>query len=230
MATFSSTFKEIQDEVIANCRLEEADRTRVKRWINQVYSRAVQETDALEKTGIAPLTDGDASYTMTSAIAQIKNLWIVYADGTTSRPLALRSLEELLEIRRQGALQGQLVDQPQYAVAGQNLIELWPTPDNGQSLEFWYVYLPNTLVDDEALHVLQEPYGTDILTYGACLHASDFKKDPALYTLYQPGFSAAMEAYKTFLSRRKTGGLQFVRTYPGNSFPIRLARDVDWVT
>jgi parallel beta-helix repeat protein len=62
---YPSTFKDLQDNVIAKVRLDAtADRPKVKDWINRYYSRICVENEVTQTSATMVVTAGVASYTL----------------------------------------------------------------------------------------------------------------------------------------------------------------------
>jgi hypothetical protein len=185
--------------VIAKTRLDAtADRAKVKDWINRVYARVCVETEALQRADTMTLTANVASYTLPGAVIRIK--WLVSSTpgGSYGAPLQSTSQEQILVWRQTGT------------VAPVALM--------------YYVYLPSPLSLDTDVPVIQEPYATDALEYGACFEAAAFKGDPAAgdwHSLYQDSKSRLIQ----HLSRRSGGGTGQLRV--AGAMPVRLRRDID---
>ncbi len=197
-----------------------------KKWVNLAYAEVVQQTGALQKTAVANLTSGDVSYVLPNDVAWIKQLVVFYQDGQISPPLRQVSLEQMLEMRRTNQATGEQVLWPVYALAGQSQIEFWPAPGGGQSMQFWYVYLPDALVLDADVPVILEPFGSNLLTYGASVMGAKNKKDPLL-PVFQADYLAEKARFQTWLNQRQTGNGRRVAMELGSGPPhLWLARDV----
>lgn len=227
MPIFQPTLGTIRTAVIDKLRLDdELDVARVDEWINVAYSRVVQETACLQTSGVATLTGDEEAYLMPWQVAFIIAVVIQYADGTISNPMTRVSLDEFINYRRQNSIAGDRVASPIYAIVGQNRMEIWPTPAATDSIRFWYVYLPNALVEDGDEPVIMEPYGGKLLELGACVEGAKFKKDPLLRQFTDEN-SIWMGRFQAWLNRRKTGGPQAFRLILSDTRePVSLARDV----
>jgi hypothetical protein len=164
---------------------------------------------------------GSASYNMPSEVAWIKSLTLTYPDGSVTDPLRQVPLDTILEQRRATVAAGQSVVVPMYALAGQSRLELWPTPGAGQSLTFWYVYLPAKLTADADVPVIMEPYASKLLLYGALVEGARFKKDPLLAD-YEASYQFWLARFQVWLNRRETAGASQFRVR-GNSRGLRFA-------
>jgi hypothetical protein len=224
---YPSTFKDLQDNVIAKVRLDAtADRPKVKDWINRYYSRICVENEVTQTSATMTVTPGVASYTLPAAILRIKDIVGAPPGGGYGPPLEAVSLDQILAWRQTGTV-APISNQTstRYALAGQNELELFPTPANADTLLIYYVYLPTPLSADADVPVLQEPYATECLEYGACFEAAAFKGDPAAgdwHSLY----ADAASRLTRHLSRRVTGNTGQLRVV-GTRTPLYLRADVD---
>src|SRR5262245_5900067 len=222
MAAYAGTLASITASVIAKLRLDATqDTADVHEAVNLAYQQVVQETGALQRAASAATTADVESYTLPPQVAWIRSLWIIYPDGTFTDPLQQVTLEQIQEQRRATAASGQQVVRPIYALAGQNQIELWPTPTAGQSLMFVFVYLPEQLTADTDVPLLMEPYGSKLLEYGALVELARFKKDPLLQD-YEAAYQTWMTRFQLWLSRREGSSARTFRI-GGTSSGIRLA-------
>ncbi len=210
-------------------RLEPSDATAVDADINLAYQQAVNETQCLEQTGTATLTDTVASYDLPSQVAQINEITVTYQDGTTSAPMQRVPLDTILQYRRTTLATNEQLWRAVYAMVGMNQIEIWPTPGPGQSLTFRYVYLPDELTADGDMPLIPEPYGSRLLKYGALVERSRFIKDPLLGDI-EGAYQLWLARFQVFLNRRN--GASTVAFRNGNSYNSgdawlgALARDV----
>jgi hypothetical protein len=200
---YQGTFGTITAGVIAKLRLDEtADLAGVKEAVNVAYQETVQTTGCLQKTATAAMTADVESYDLPFQVAWIRSTWITYPDGSFTDPLQQVTLEQIEEQRRATAASGQQVVRPIYALAGQNQIEVWPTPTADQSMTFVYVYLPDALVADADEPLLMEPYGSMLLQYGALVELARFKKDPLLQD-YEQAYAMWLSRFQLWLNRRQ---------------------------
>ncbi len=229
MAPYQGTFATIYNSVLDVLKMDAAnaaDLANAKKWVNLAYAEVVQQTGALQKTASANLTSGDVSYVLPSDVSWIKQLVVFYQDGQISPPLRQVSLEQMLAMRRTNQATGQQVLWPVYALAGQSQIEFWPAPGTGQSMQFWYVYLPDALVADGDQPVILEPWGSNLLTYGASVMGAKNKKDPLL-PVFQADYLAEKAQFMRWLNQRQTGNGRRVAMELGGGPPqLWLARDV----
>lgn len=181
---FPSTFKDIQDDVILRARLLSAnDLPHVKDWINKTYFDVCVQTEASVTTTTINLVAGTSKYTLASTVARIKQMVVKPTGGTTfNAPLVLTTLDEILQRRQNGGDATTGGDFPQsylYTLVGISDLEVWPTPAAADVITLYYAAYPTALSGDTDVPILEEPYGTNLLLYGALSQAGDFKGDPA---------------------------------------------------
>lgn len=221
MAPSAGTYGSIKATVINKLRLDASDdATDVGNAINLAYQQVVQETACLQQTASAALMADVESYNLPAEVAWIRSVWISYPDGSFTDPLQQVTLEQISEQRRATAASGQQVVRPLYALAGQNQIELWPTPAAGQALSFVFVYLPDALVEDDDPVAIMEPYGSKLLEYGALVELARFKKDPLLAD-YEAGYQSWLTRFQLWLNRREGSSARTFRI--GTNGGVRLA-------
>jgi hypothetical protein len=181
---FPSTFRSIQDAVIAKAYLNDtsANRTRVKDWINQVYADACVETQAVQAAADGTLTANVASYTLAGTVVlEIKQITTKGVSETAYGPPLQRVDLATILAWRQGTLVPTVTPNgtvAAYALNGLNGLELYPTPQNADTLEIWHTALPTALSADSDVPVLQDPWGGKVLEYGAEAEALAFRKMP----------------------------------------------------
>ncbi len=151
----------------------------------------------------------------------MKLLTVTFADGSVSQPLQQVPLETILDRRRASVASGQQVSRPVYALAGQNQLELWPEPGAGQSMSFWYVYLPDELTADGDNPAIMEPFGSELLEAGALVRGARFKKDPLLADL-EADLEVRMQRFQVWLNRREGSGPRTFRVWSGGG-TVRVA-------
>lgn len=182
---FPSTFQDIQTAVIVKARLDSSlDLLKVKDWINQAYTQVCVETEANVTSATMTLTSGSASYTFPAGVARVKQMIVKPAGSTQFNPPLIRTtLDEILSRRQFGgdtATSGTVISQStHYTLLGINDFEVWPTPSAADVITIYYAAFPTPLSANGDVPVLEEPYGSKILEYGALAQAGDFKGDPA---------------------------------------------------
>ena len=201
---FPSTFLDIQTAVLQKARLDPVlDGQRTKDWINQTYTRVCVETEAIVVTATMSCTAGVYSYTFPAAVARSKQMQVrPYGSSLLNAPLVRTTLDELLR-RRQSGGDAPLAAQPtHYALLGINDFELWPTPAVADTILIWYVQFPVPLQANTDLPVLEEPYASKLLEFGALGDAGDFNGDPSSQG-WQADFDTWMTRYTAHLERKQ---------------------------
>jgi hypothetical protein len=200
---FPSTFLDLQNAVLQKARLDPVlDGQRVKDWINQTYSRVCLETEATVATATMNVSAGAYSYTFPVQVARCKQLQLrPYGTTTLNAPLVRTTLDELLQ-RRQAGGDSQLAQPTHYALLGINDFELWPTPAAADTILFWFVQFPTPLAANADVPLLEEPYASKLLEYGALSDAGDFNGDPSTIE-WDNAFSDWFTRYQTHLERKQ---------------------------
>jgi hypothetical protein len=225
---FPSTFKSLQDEVIGELRLEEADRSVVKDWINVAYAQAAIECEALQVDATVPLSADVESYTLNDPVVRIK--WITARGANQTgfgRPLKLVSHERLLELRSEAQYGLTTTGTVQcYTLAGDDRIEVWPTPQSSSDMLLMvYVKLPTALSADGDVPVFNEPYNSRLLKYGALIEAAPFQKDVAVND-YRALYEDWLRRFRLHLNRRSGSGTDQFEIPLGYRFSIPNDADV----
>lgn len=204
---YPTTFLDLQDEVIAELRLEDDDRDRVKDWINRAYAKAAIQTEALQQVATAPVTAGESTYTLPTPVVRIKELRMASVTSPTGfgDPLSAVSLSYISQLQSGSATQTGAVQN--YTLIGEDEIIVWPTPTTADIMWFLYTRTPTPLDDDTDTLELQEPYATDLCKYGACMEAAALSTGFANQD-YRQLFQNAVAEYRVQLSRRRGIGVQ----------------------
>ena len=87
-------------------------------------------------------------------------------------------------------------------------------------MTFYGSTVPDEMVADTDVSGLPEPFAINLLVYGACVEASDYKSDPKLYNYYQQAFAGWMGKFQAFLNRRITQGSRFIPVYGPDGRPF----------
>ena len=215
---YPSTFVQLQNEVIDRLRLDStADLTRVKDWINQVYTDICVETEALQDFATSTFTSGTYVYDLDSSLIRIKAMFVTPVGGTQSGSLTPVSLEQILDWRKaSNASPATTSSVTHYALLGALKIVVYPTPAAADTLTTFYVKLPTALSSDSDLPVIQEPYVTECITSGAMYKAALFIQDQNTET-FKRDFEQAKARFRAHIRRKQGAGTLQFRT-PGTGF------------
>jgi len=215
---YPSTFLDVQNSVIAKCRLQDdTDRSLVRDWINQAYIGAVQRTMEDIVLCHMTLTPGVHTYQLPAGIIEIRQMVLAPAGTSDPKygPLVPISLEEILlklaAYDGSGSARGLVTH---YSLSGEDLLEVWPVPAAADVLWIYYLEQPTALLADTDVPRLQEPYATEILEYGASMKAAEYKGDQNAQ-LYRQLYEQAVGRLQAHLNRKKgaTSG-QFMLARP----------------
>ena len=223
---FPSTFKNLQDQVIARINLDATgDLSVVKDYINQAYVETCAETEALQLSNTVAVASGDSQIAdltskLSGAIQRIKAV-AISTGGVTYPTLVAVSLDEILRLRVGSGGAPVATGAPsRYAMVGAKDMEFWPTANAATTFTFYYSYLPTALSGDSDVPDagLPEPYATRCLTYGALAQAADLTGDPSNDT-YQQQFSYWKQRLTAHLNRRRGGQPGQLVGLQGNTAP-----------
>jgi hypothetical protein len=193
--------------VINKARLDPVnDLQKTKDWINRAYYDVVVETESIVNFATMALTANSFSYTLPAGVARIQTMFVVPAGQTATvaqQPPMRRTTLEDIERRRQ---LGQLVANSgtystHFCLRGATDFEVWPTPNAADVITIYYSAFPTALANNTDVPVLDEPYASNLLEYGALLHAGDFQGDPATDE-WQANFDTWMGKYMAHLDAK----------------------------
>lgn len=110
-------------------------------WVNEGVTDFLLRTRLKVSPATMTLTSGEDDYTLPTGILQIIDLYTT--SGGNSYRLERVTPFEILELRRASGS----TDSParRYAVAGSNLLMVYPTPDAADTVTLYYVPRPATL-------------------------------------------------------------------------------------
>jgi hypothetical protein len=199
---YASTFLNIQDSVIDKLRLDPVlDRTRSKEWANQyLLDVALQSKWFTGAAVAAPLSAGATSQPLPPTLLELS--WMTSGYGGQTITMAPVGFEEILMRRQLDGSSG--LGQPCWYSLQKNLVEFWPSASGGETLTFYGSTLPDEMIADTDVSGLPEPFAINLLVYGACIEASDFKSDVKLYFWYQQAYQQWLGKFQSFLNRRIT--------------------------
>jgi|SRR5215471_2963431 len=205
---YPGTFSDIQDAVIAKLRLDpDLDTDKVKDWINQAYMEACMETQFYVTDAIptSPLPANTGSTGVPASILAIDYVTSTQTDGSNRGPMDLVGIDVILEKRAWGGGATPSQGAPQmyaYRSGPQPLIEFWPPAAGGEVLTFYGARLPPTLVADGDVWLIPEPYGSNLLEFGADAQAAEFKQNFIMMSTYQQESAGWLQRFRGFQNNR----------------------------
>lgn len=208
MTAFSSTFQDIQNEVIDKLRLDaSADLARVKGYINQVLADVAARTRYFSGSAAgAALTAAATSQALPATLIELE--YVTCAFGGQTIVMQAKPFSEILMLRAPTSGSGP----PVFYCLRKGTIEFWPAAQGGEILTYYGATMPDALSANSDVSGLPEPHNSVLLSLGACIEAADFKNDPKLYFYYQQAYQQAMGEFFAYLNMRVT--------QEGRAFPI----------
>lgn len=206
--------------MIAKARLDSvADEAKVEDWINQVYAQVCVETEANQTSATMALTAGTYSYTMPTGVLRIKEMFVTPVGAVMQGPLIQTNIDELIR-RRQGSGGASVAtgSVTHYALLGLTDLEVYPTPAAADVITIYYAALPTALSSAGHVSILQEPYSSKVLEYGALAEAADLKKDPDAM-MYRSLYDDWMRRFRAHLARRQGNQTQQFALGGGYTWP-----------
>lgn len=212
--SYPADFQTLQSEVIKKLRLDATnDLTNVKDALNEAYTEAAVETEALQTSATMQLTANTSTYTLPAAVSRIRYITGASVSSPTSYgpPLDATDLDEIIGLRQTAAYAATNSGlATKYALLGLSQFEVWPTPSANDWLLIYYVYLPTPLSANGDLPAFQEPYASGILKSGACYKCAPIVKDPDLM-LYRDENEQWKSKLKAHMNRHVGAGAHQLR-------------------
>ena len=177
------------------------------------------ELEANITTTTMTLTSGTASYTLDASISRIKEMFVTPVNGVLTGPIELTTLDYIIRKRQAaGGVPTATGYVTHYALLGINDFEVYPTPQAADVLTIWCVKLPTALSGNTDVPILQEPFASKLLEYGALAEAADFKGDPSEQE-YRQLFETWKQRYRSHLTRKRGGQPGQFNMFPGRNYP-----------
>jgi len=228
--SYPPNFHDIQESVIAKLRLDpDLDRDKVKDWINNNYMAASLETEFFTDVQVSStLPANAASLGVPAALLMLDYVVTQQQNGLYRGPMELVGIDLILEKR---AWSGGTISQgaPQmyaYRSGPTPTIEFWPPASGGEIVTFYGNRLPPVLVDDNDVCLIPEPYGSNILEFGADAQAAEFKMNYVMLSTYQQESQYWIQRFRGFQNNRAgnlPGQLRVVR----DRKPVPATNSVD---
>lgn len=200
---FPGTFQDIQNAVIAKARLDAtADLAKVKDWINQVYAQVCVETEFVRASTTSALSANNTTVALPAGVIRLAGIRVQPAAGSYGFPMRMVKLEKLLALRATGAAAAT----PTHYTLAQSTVEFFPAAVGGETVQFWFSKLPTALSANGDTPVIDEPFASKLLEYGALVEALDYMKDfISSYTIRQV-YNEWMGQFRDHLARREGAG------------------------
>lgn len=204
---FPATFLSLQESVIDKLRLStNSDLQAVKDWINQVYAQVCIETEYVDNVYVtSAMAAGADFFNMPSGAIRVKNI-ICKASSTSNYgpPLLETTQADILRLRGDnGGVTGSRGTPTRYVVY-QSYIDFWPNAVGGEIFNVYAIKLPTALSANGDLPIIDEPYASKLLEYGALAEGADFLRDPQEQA-YRQLFQYWMEKFRAHINRRRGG-------------------------
>lgn len=204
------------------------ERDAIDAWINEGIVDVLLETHChVSSQTVTPGTSSD--YTLTSAVLAVISMY--FSSGGSDYELEQVSVEELLEMRRNGAAPTS-TGTSHFALAGGDLILFWPSPGSSDTVTMYYVAAPTALSassDDPATVAnggIRSEFQKAIEFY-ALAEGADYDDDStaAQGQRYRDRYREELARIKRILNRR--AAQQRPRAKPGRRRTVPRYNDTD---
>lgn len=146
MATLSELETSVAGETGFNLTLD-ADKALVDRRLNQAVRKVLLDTRCYVTTATMDETSGTGDYMLDTDILLVVALQWSTSTATYSMPERV-SPEEILRLRASASSVSSAYPAAVYAVAGSNLLMVWPTPSSADTVTAVYVPRPTEMTAD----------------------------------------------------------------------------------
>jgi hypothetical protein len=172
------------------------DQTKIDGWLNQGYLDVLVKTACKVQSATASVSASEGDYTLDTDILKVIDIYLT-TSGTDYR-LERATPAEILEDRRNASTSTPV----RYAVAGADLLMLYPIPDATGTLTFYYVARPSTLslTTDEPSDVPAEWQW--LIEFYALWRAADFDDDTSSDqgSRYKIDYEAGVKEFRRAIS------------------------------
>lgn len=174
----SLTLANIRSRVTARLGLDStsgsSEVTLLDAYINDAYEDFLQRTACWIERSTMTTTAGTADYDMDQDIMQIIELYVTGTDSLETQ-MARVTPVDILEFRRTSSD----TDSPsrRYATQGHNMLMLWPTPSDADTLTVYYVPRPSTMSASTDSASLIPPQYHKALEFYALAEMADYDDD-----------------------------------------------------
>ena len=118
------------------------DRNLIDTWLNEGVREILVRTHCYTAATTVETTADEWQYDMSSNIMFVKLIW---RDGETSDMIRV-SPDEIIDLRRTNSGSGSML---RWAMAGTNMLMLWPTPTAAYTISLVYVPRPTEMASNE---------------------------------------------------------------------------------
>lgn len=192
----------------------------VDRWVNQGIVDFLLQTQCHVNCATLSFSSGVSNYNLPTAALAIQDVTYQSAAASTTSRLQRVSPQEILRLREQSSNSSSVVSY--YALNGNDLLMIYPTPSASDTLSIYYVPRP-TALSVSSHDPSNESYGGipseyhEAIEYYAAWKAADF--DDSVSTqkglMYQQQYLARLRQYRKAILRR--GGRHLGRVIIGRS-------------
>jgi hypothetical protein len=118
------------------------EETLTDRWLNEGVVDVLLKTRCNVNVGTVSVTAGTSDYTLGTAILEVMDMTYQSVSQSTSSSLERTTPAEILRLRQAGALSSPA---QMYALNGNDLLMLWPTPSSADTITLYYVPRPTAM-------------------------------------------------------------------------------------
>ena len=142
MATLATLRTAVSSKLGLDNTAASAEQVLIDSWLNQGVLEVLLRTHCTVEPGTMNTTASTWQYELDTGILAIRNLWREDDNGDVEKSIHL-SEQELVDLHRASSSSDAAF--LHYAVAGSNLLLIWPTPSSVYAMDFLYVPRPTAL-------------------------------------------------------------------------------------